>query len=89
MGASDFQNFLSRIGEEDVERVEARLGVDMPGSRRRHNLDVNDPVDLQDLTSAARDAMAVLQNEKLEHVVAATDDEVLVQLHGHLSSLSP
>jgi hypothetical protein len=85
MGRSDFQNFLSRIGEEDTERVEARLGADMPGSSRRLALDASDPVDAQDLALLARDAMTELQKAGLGQVVAATDSEVLAQLRGHLS----
>jgi hypothetical protein len=85
---SDFDNFLSRVGEEDVERVEARLGADMPGSVRRNLLHSSDPCENADLRDVARDALAMLQNKNAESysgIISAMDSEVMGQLQSLLS----
>jgi Importin-beta N-terminal domain len=85
---SDFDNLLSRVGEEDADQIEARLGADMPGSVRRNILQLEDPSEKLDLGEAARSALASLHNTCLatyEQVISSVDSEVLRQLQTILS----
>lgn len=85
--SGDFENYVSRTGEDD--RISDRLPVDMPGSNRRRELASLDIAVLSDLKAAARETLSAVQmagTDRIQQIFAATDLDVVAQLQGFLAT---
>lgn len=83
MTNGDFENYVSRTGED--ERLESCLSADMPGSMRRRKLVDLDPASSADLREVASTTLTCIRAagaELYDQIIAATDVDVLAQLQG-------